>query len=68
MRLVDPVAAPVTVTARLAPRLDSLEGRTIGLWSNNKLNADELLSCVEAELRARHAIGAPSGAATMRRG
>jgi hypothetical protein len=62
MRLVDPVAAPGVATAQLAPRLDTLDGKRIGLWSNRKLNAAELLSCVEAELRSRHDIaGTVSG-------
>ena len=56
MRLVNPVVAASTVGAQLAPRLASLDGKTIGLWSNHKLNADELLAACEAELRARHAI------------
>jgi hypothetical protein len=57
MKLFDPVVRPYTEALSLAPRLDTLDGKTIGLWSNKKLNADELLSCVEAELRSRHAIG-----------
>jgi hypothetical protein len=56
MRLVDPVVVPATAAAQLAPRLRSLDGARIGLWSNQKLNANELLSCVEEELRARHRI------------
>ncbi len=56
MRLVDPVATPRHAPAPLAPRLDTLDGKRIGLWSNMKLNANELLSCVEEELRGRHAI------------
>ena len=56
MKLVDPVARPKYVAVQLAPRLASLEGATIGLWSNQKLNANELLTCVEAELRTRHGI------------
>jgi hypothetical protein len=56
MRLVDPVVAPRAAPARLAPRLATLSGARIGLWSNKKLNADELLACVEEELRARHDI------------
>ena len=34
----------------------SLEGKTIGLWANMKLNAVELMDHVEAALRARHDI------------
>ena len=54
MKLVNPVVAASTVGAQLAPRLSSLEGTTIGLWSNAKLNADELLGACEAEL---HGVG-----------
>jgi hypothetical protein len=56
MRLVNPVVAPLVATAALAPRLDSLDGKRIGLWSNMKLNATELLGCVGEELAARHPI------------
>jgi hypothetical protein len=56
MRLVNPVVAPLVATAELAPRLDTLDGKCIGLWSNRKLNADELLECVADELRSRHRI------------
>ena len=56
MKLVDPVVASSVTGAQLAPRLDTLDGKRIGLWSNRKLNADELLSCVEDELRKRHDI------------
>ena len=56
MRLVNPVVAPSVATAELAPRLDTLDGKRIGLWSNKKLNADELLDCVAVELRSRHHI------------
>jgi hypothetical protein len=56
VKLVDPVVRPTRVPVHLAPRLDTLEGKTVGLWSNQKLNAGELLACVEAELRSRHRI------------
>jgi hypothetical protein len=56
MRLVDPVATSCAAPVELAPRLDTLDGKRIGLWSNMKLNAPELLACVEAELRSRHDI------------
>jgi len=56
MQLMNPVVAPTTMGARLAPRLDTLDGKTIGLWSNGKLNAKELLDACEAELRSRHRI------------
>lgn len=34
----------------LAPRLDTLEGKAIGLWSNQKLNASKLLEFIREEL------------------
>jgi hypothetical protein len=54
--VLDPVVEPTIPEACLAPRLDTLEGKWIGLWSNNKINAGELLDEVEAVLRARHGI------------
>lgn len=56
MKLVDPVVTPDVDLAALAPRLATLDGATIGLWSNTKLNAKELLDACEAELRSRWAI------------
>ncbi len=56
MQLVDPVVRPQHVAVQLAPRLTTLDGATVGLWSNQKLNANELLAFVETELRSRHAI------------
>ncbi len=56
MKLVDPVVRPTHVALHLAPRLGTLDGKTIGLWSNQKLNANELLACVEQELKSRHDI------------
>jgi len=55
--LLDPVVEPYVPEGRLAPRLDTLEGKRIGLWSNMKINASELLDEVEAILRTRHHIG-----------
>jgi hypothetical protein len=54
MRLVDPVVRPTATPTALAPRLTSLEGKTVGLWANRKLNSQELLHEVEAELRSRY--------------
>jgi hypothetical protein len=34
----------------LAPRLETLEGKTVGLWSNQKLNASRLLEFIREEL------------------
>jgi hypothetical protein len=56
-QVLDPVVEPTIPEACLAPRLDGLEGKCIGLWSNNKINAAGLLDEVEAVLRAKHGIG-----------
>lgn len=56
MKLVEPLTTPAAMTALLAPRLHTLEGKRIGLWANRKLNSQELLEQVELELRARHEI------------
>lgn len=54
--VLDPVVEPTIPEACLAPRLDTLEGKCIGLWSNNKINAVALLDEVEAILRDRYHI------------
>jgi hypothetical protein len=33
----------------LAPRLDTLDGKTLGLWNNDKLNAAKLLELIRVE-------------------
>jgi hypothetical protein len=55
--ILDPVIEPVQPLARLAPRLDTLEGKRIGLWSNLKINTTELLDECEVLLRERYRIG-----------
>lgn len=54
MRLYDPTASGPERTLFRAPKLASLEGRTIGILENNKLNAVELLCEVAALFEARH--------------
>ncbi len=56
MRLIDPVVPPTATPASLAPRLETLDGKRIGLWANMKLNSAELLGEVEHELRTRYNI------------
>jgi hypothetical protein len=55
--VLDPVQQPLAVddAAGLppAPRLDTLNGKTLGLWNNDKLNAAKLLEFIGAEL-AQH--------------
>ena len=47
------VAARAKEARQRAPRLDSLDGGTIGLLANGKTNSEELLECVYDELRQR---------------
>ena len=56
-----------------SPRLDTLEGKRIGLWSNSKINTAELLDEVESILCDRYRIagtqrGTYSAARVMRAG
>lgn len=61
-KLLDPVVQPFMPKARLAPRIETLAGTRIGLWSNLKINTTELLDEVESILRAEHGIaGAQRG-------
>ena len=53
MKLVNPTVPAKEGVAKRAPALDSLEGRTIGLLWNGKLNADRLLTQTADLLRAR---------------
>jgi hypothetical protein len=56
LRILDPTVDPVVERARLAARLDSLDGKVIGLYNNSKLNAERLLELVAEGLRARYSI------------
>jgi hypothetical protein len=54
MRLYDPTSSgPKRILSR-APAIPSLEGRTIGILENGKLNAPEMLREVAALFEARH--------------
>jgi hypothetical protein len=45
-------------TAQMARGLDSLEGRTVGLLDNGKLNVARIFDHVEELLRSRHGVRA----------
>lgn len=51
---LSPVPPSLVTEHPLAPRLDSLAGRRIGLLDNRKANAGALLDSVAGELAARH--------------
>ena len=54
--VLDPTPAMVTRAARMAPRLPSLAGATVGLLDNGKMNVDRFLDHVEDVLRGRHGV------------
>ena len=54
MRLYDPTSSGPERTLFRAPPLAALEGRTIGILENNKLNAVEMLREVAALFETRH--------------
>lgn len=50
LQILSPIQDTVTPDATLAPRLSTLCGKTVGLYSNKKLNADKLLAMVAQNL------------------
>lgn len=56
LQILDPTTEPVIEPGDLAPRLDSLDGKTIGLYANMKINAVELLDEVETLISARFRV------------
>lgn len=56
-RIMDPTVAPEAPVSGLAPRLDSLEGKTIGLFNNAKLNSARMLDLVGEYLTEHYQIG-----------
>ena len=53
MRFLEPVQTPMGDIQRLAPRLSTLSCKTLGLYSNEKLNATRLLEMIAKELGNR---------------
>ena len=56
-RLYDPTAEPRAFDAALAPRLQSLTGKRIGILDNGKANAGTLMLAVARVLQERHGAG-----------
>ena len=54
--LLDPRADSMPVVASMAPRPDSLDGKTIGLFNNSKSKASALLRAVAGALGERFAV------------
>ncbi len=56
IRVFDPTAEDAATTTAGTRRLESLEGRTIGLLDNGKFHVRELLDHIEAMLRAQYGV------------
>jgi hypothetical protein len=56
IRVLDPTFSEITETSDTTIGLKSLEGRTVGLLDNSKLNVKEFLNYVEELLRSRHGV------------
>jgi hypothetical protein len=54
--VLDPTSEAVVEPGQRAARLDSLDGKRIGLYQNGKLNARELMDQVERLVRERYQV------------
>lgn len=54
--ILDPTVGPVSRPVRMAPRLDTLEGKVIGLLDNSKANSDHFLAYLQETLRRQHGV------------
>ena len=72
LRVLNPISEALVESGAGAPRLDSLDGKVVGLYSNNKLNATKLLDMVGGILDERFKLkgivrGTYNGSRVMRR-
>lgn len=56
--VLHPTPPARTETGQMAIRLDSMEGRTVGLLDNGKLNTERIFDHVEEILRTTYAVRA----------
>lgn len=56
IRVLDPTLEEPALASGPAPRLPSLEGRTVGLLDNSKVNVRELLDLLESILKERYGV------------
>jgi hypothetical protein len=56
IRVLDPTVRDPAMAAPVVSGLRSLQGRTVGLLDNSKINVHEILNHVEALLRSRHGV------------
>ena len=54
--MLKPTAAGRILSASLAPGLDTLHGKTVGILSNQKVNADEVLEALGVAMQQRYNI------------
>ena len=54
--MLKPTAVGRTVIASLAPGLDTLHGKTVGMLSNQKINADEVLEALITAIQEKYKI------------
>jgi len=55
-RVLDPTPEKVPAVGRLAPRLDTLEGKTIGFISNGKEGTKGFFAHLDRMLREEHGV------------
>ena len=54
--ILDPTVGAVSRPVRMAPRLETLEGKVIGLLDNTKANSDRFLAYLGELLRREHGV------------
>ena len=54
IRVLDPTSEPVIEAGSRAARVDTLDGKVLGLFNNQKLNAPQLLEMVGEVLSERY--------------
>jgi len=55
-RVLDPTPGTAAALGRLAPRLDTLEGRTVGFISNGKEGTKGFFAHLDRILREKHGV------------
>jgi hypothetical protein len=61
LELLDPVQDPIDTVYPLAPRLDTLDGKILGLYNNNKLNSVRLMEMIAEELGKDYSFNTKPG-------